>query len=67
MDFGYIFVFCRVDKENKGKDIGENKRRIRGRCHGIAVDAFVFFLVETLCVRRDIINQNVHYVRLLKV
>ena len=53
--------------ENKGKDMKGNKGRIRVRCHGIAVDAFVFFLVETLCVRCDIINQNVHYVRLLKV
>ena len=63
MDFGDIFVFFGVDKENKVKIMG----RIRGRCHDIVVDAFVFFLVETLCVRRAIMNQNVHYVRLLKV
>ena len=44
-----------------------NKGRIRDRFHGIAMDAFVLFLVETLCVRRDIMNQYVRYVRLLKV
>lgn len=63
MDFGYIFVFCGVGNGKQGENYGKDS----GLVSCAVVDAFVFFLVETLCVRRDIINQNVHYVRLLKV
>ena len=63
MDFGDIFVFLWIGNGKQGGNYGKDS----GLVSCVVVDAFVFFLIETLCVWRDIMNQNVHYVRLLKV